>query len=1286
MLGGERATRARLIVSKSMLALCATLVGVLGQAGIATAAGSFGREGGEAGEFSQPSGAAVNRESGVLYVADRNNQRIDAFSEAGDFLLAWGWGVGDGHTEALQTCTSTCFAGRLGEGSGQFAFPEGIAVDNDPLSSSLGDVYVVDTRNHRVQKFSPSGAFELMFGRNVHAGGGDVCRVGESCTAGEAGEGPGQFEGRAGVIATTSTGSVVVGDVERLEVFDSEGMLEREVSLPGAGKVAALAVDEAGNFYVVAEGFPGVHEFTTLGAEVGEPRDAGGVPGAITTGPAGELFVVDSAEGIHHVLEYAPGGEQVASFDRNENTSGENAGIVLDKSQSALYILNSNEARIVSPPAPGPLVVDGSDTATEISRTSAGVSAIANAEGTNGTSSFFEYGPSTGYGKSTSQQPMTGAAFEDQRLTASLTGLLPSTEYHYRLVVVGEKGETLAVGGDGTFVTQPPVIVERVFATELTDESVRLSATVNPLGSQTTYRFEYGTSPYEVSTPQPAGELPAGQTSPVEIAVTVGHLTPGATYHFRVVTQNALGEVTSPDHTVTTQSTSTKGLLDSRQWEMVSPPHKEGVSLEGIPPEGGLIQAADTGSAITYFSLAPVEQDVEGNRALANSQVVATRSSSGWTSKDISVKHEKVTPLFPGNYSEYRMFSEDLTVSAVEPEGTTPLTAGVTERTPYERRSSGELVPYATPANVRPGIKFGGVETLPGQFNGGVNFVTATPDMTSAVLVSPQALTTELETGPELPSVYVWHDGKFRLASIMPDGRAAADEGLPAVAGRQNNNVRGAISDDGSRVVFAVASGGGEQLYLRDMSRDETVQLDAPEPGSAAQEANSNMQFASSDGRRVFFLDTNRLTRDSTAREAKPDLYMCEVEVTAEHLRCRIEDLTVASASEAANVQGAVIGADRSGEDVYFVANARMAPGAISGDCNTISFTVLPPPEVSCNLYVREVDAHRTRLVSVVAGRDQNDWAAITGFDFGGTTARVSDNGRFLVFMSQRSLTGFDNRDAQSGEPDEEVFLFDRETGALTCISCSRSNAAPDGIFEEEVFAPLLVDRPGLWATQWLAASIPGWTKVDALHSLYASRVVSNTGRVFFNSATPLVPQDTNGKEDVYEYEPNGEGSCREQSGCVGLVSSGVSGEESAFLDANENGDDVFFITAARLTSADHDAAFDIYDAHACTADVPCLAPPVETSEPCSSSGGCRVIAPVPMATPSFATETPSGTPPSKPAPAVVRPKPLTRAEKLARALRACKKVKAKKKRAACVRSARRRYGAKPKKKGRGHR
>jgi hypothetical protein len=169
----------------------------------------------------------------------------------------------------------------------------------------------------------------------------------------------------------------------------------------------------------------------------------------------------------------------------------------------------------------------------------------------------------------------------------------------------------------------------------------------------------------------------------------------------------------------------------------------------------------------------------------------------------------------------------------------------------------------------------------------------------------------------------------------------------------------------------------------------------------------------------------------------------------------------------------------------------------------------------------------------------------------------------------------------------------------------------------------MLVDHPGLWGRQTLAGSIPGWTRVIAATARYQSRYLSNSGRLFFNSPVALVPSDSNGTEDVYEYEPPGVGTCTESSptfgqasgGCVDLVSSGTSPEESAFLDADEKGENVFFLTASRLTGRDVDTALDIYDARVGGGE-PEVVKPVE----CSGDACQQPAAPPVDATPGSLT------------------------------------------------------------------
>ena len=267
---------------------------------------------------------------------------------------------------------------------------------------------------------------------------------------------------------------------------------------------------------------------------------------------------------------------------------------------------------------------------------------------------------------------------------------------------------------------------------------------------------------------------------------------------------------------------------------------------------------------------------------------------------------------------------------------------------------------------------------------------------------------------------------------------------------------------------------------------------------------------------------------------------------------------------------------------------------------------------------------------------------------------------------------------------------------ALCARRVIRPGARPTGA-EYEQLNNGLVGGNGVWpGTAWLAANVPGWTAYTISDALHQSRYLSDEGRLFFNSDDALVPQAVNHNEDVYEYEPPASSetadndTCTTASpaysersgGCVSLISAGTSLDESAFLDASENGDDVFFLTAEKLVPQDVDTALDVYDAHVCTSREPCFEE-VTSPPACASAEACRA-APSPQPSvfgaPASATfsgpgnlvpdASPPAPPPAKPTAAQVR------AKELAKALKACKKDRAKGRRTGCEKSARKRYGA----------
>ncbi len=1280
------AARTACVRTAPTIALCALLAVVLAAFGLATSAraATLGAIGVGAGEFKSPSGLAVDQETGEVFVADTNNDRIDVFSASGAFLRAFGWGVAS-DVETLQTCTTRCFPAFAGSGSGELEAPEGIAVDNDPLSASHGDVYVWDRGNHRVQKFTASGEFVLMFGGEVNAvTKGDVCLAEEACKEGVEGSAPGEFRATTGdVVAVDPAGVVYVGDQGRVQEFNSSGSLEGIVSLAGVGAIGQLAVDSAKALYVKGGGFSGVRKYDLAGNVLGTARDATGAPSTIAV--SGETLFVGDASGTPHVLQFSAEGELRKRFGAGASAA---AGLAFGALADAVYALPfGGPAAIVPVPPNGPLVV--AQSAGAVQPESADLSAVVNPEGPQATSYRFEYGPTSAYGSSSPTTPLGGGSFEDQEASATISGLTPGSTYHFRVVVSNAASET-SVGPDETIATAPPVAIDGESVGGVSASSAQLRAQLNPHGATTEYHFEYGrTTAYEQSLPNPPAI--AEGTTDVEVSLPIQELAADTTYHYRVVARNAFGESRGADHTFTTQGAASTALIDGRAWEMVSPPEKQGADIEAIAKEGAVIEAAEDGASMTYAAKSPVTKQAEGNRSIANSQVLSNRTSPGsWSTRDIATPHEEVAGLAPSEQSEYKLFSSNLETGLVEPHGATPLSAQATEKTPYRREADGSYTPLVTPANVPPGVKFGGVEGDVGSFGGSPVLVTATPDDAHVLLSSPQPLTPGVSyVSEEMQNVFDWTAGKLSLVSILPNGRAASSEGLIAFVGAATSQslnaamVRNAISTNGSRVVFSVLP--ADHIYMRDLALGQTVQLDAPEPGFKVvhSEFLPIYQDASSDGSRVFFLDAERLTADSTASKGENhenagyDLYECEMSAAGGHLACALHDLSVdANPGEGADVLS-VIGADETGRYVYFVANGRLSPGAVAGNCPS-SGTVVTEAQ-SCNLYVRDTVSGVTRLIAVLSGRDFRDWRPEgAGTDLGGVTSRVSPDGGYLAFMSDRPLTGFDNHDLKSGEPDEEVFEYDLDAGSLTCVSCASSGVRPEGVLDVGGFPGLLVDRPTLWEGHWLAASLPGWTKVSTGHALYQSRYLSDSGRLFFNSATPLVPSDVNGVEDVYEYEPPDVGACELASGCVGLISSGTSSEESAFMDASADGSDVFFLTLAQLLpTEDTDNAFDIYDAHVCSSAAPCATPASTSAPPCGSAETCRgAPAPQPdvFGAPASQTSGGPGNPPVAPAAPVAKPKPPTRAQKLAAALKACKKDKSKKKRSACERSARKRY------------
>jgi DNA-binding beta-propeller fold protein YncE len=165
---------------------------------------------------------------------------------------------------------------------------------------------------------------------------------------------------------------------------------------------------------------------------------------------------------------------------------------------------------------------------------------------------LFEYGTTPKYGQATALSESIGSDNTSHSVSTALSGLTPGTTYYARAVATNFGGTTH--GAPMSFTTPNLPQIESAFASETAATTARLGARVNPGLSSTTVHFEYGTGPrYGQSTPETA--IGSG-TASQEVGAAIAGLTPGITYHFRVVATNAVGTSTSPDQTFSTPATS----------------------------------------------------------------------------------------------------------------------------------------------------------------------------------------------------------------------------------------------------------------------------------------------------------------------------------------------------------------------------------------------------------------------------------------------------------------------------------------------------------------------------------------------------------------------------------------------------------------------------------------------------------------------------------------------------------------------------------------------------------
>lgn len=1146
--------------------------------------------------FSGASSLAVDQSSGDLLVLDAAAKTISRFKSNGepDPFPALGTNVidakkGAGGKPCAEEPSSCDQTPQEGFTVGSVAGEVQIAIDESGTATD-GDIYVTQgyqARGNLIEIFAADGEY-----------------LGQLTGAGATGFGTtGSFPFSPCGVAVDASGNLFVagGYDKKIYKFASQGaphnplvnndIIETFSTAETTCNLAAGAGPTAGALF--ANTF-----FTIQGNSVLKLSGAGGGlqyvvdPGEsrlVATNPvSGHLYTRGVTDTVNEYDASGASPTLLSSFEGPFNSRG----IAVDGASGKIYMSAGNdEVRVYSPLVSVPDVTTGAATIT--GDTSVTLNGTVNPDGDLLEECRFEYGTATTpyeHSEPCAESPAeigTGT----KAVHLDLGGLDPETLYHYRLVA--KNVNATIEGADRTLKTPSKPAIVAQWATSVSTDSAVVKATINPENAETSYRFEWGTeAPYSHQTIEKT--LAVGRDNEEHtVSLSLHDLAPETTYHYRVIATNNIGIGEGDDHAFTTfalpseaetncpnqafRSGRSAALADCRAYEMVSPLDKNNGDIRTLYNFFGLTthlnQSATDGSGFTYSSY----------RAFANpksapytNQLLARRGAQGWQTESM------VPAGDPSKFREllenpFKAFSPDLQsawFTWLTPTGEpAPDPCGPFEATSLYRRDNVDDA-FRALSCVQPILK---TQAYTPEIQG------FSADGSRAVFRADEVLTSDA-SGAKVASGFrpinqLYESsatGPLRLVSVLPNGEAS---GLDSTAGTTGewepdaywvNNRRGslehAVSEDGTRVFWSFRGPSGQSpLYLRTNADQPQSKIqngdECTQPTRACTLAVSEtvtpepsyFQTANPQGTRALFI--------VSSGPLEGNLYRFDAEAEPP-----------ASELIATRVMGHILGTSDDLAQIYFASEEATAPqqaeGAVEGEPNVYLY-----------------DGGTTRFVATLSGDGQasdvsNPYGTPMGLDPTHRPARASADGASLVFMSNslelsEQTAGYDNTDAASGRPDAEVYLYDATAagGELHCVSCNPSGARPVG---REFLGGN--DEARLSA----AATVPGFES-----QLYQPRYLSEDGkRVFFNSYEALVVGDTNGKQDVYQWEAPGTGRCSKENptyvagseGCLSLISSGQSPADSEFLDANVSGSDVFFTTAEGLLPQDY-GLIDVYDA-----------------------------------------------------------------------------------------------------------
>jgi hypothetical protein len=869
--------------------------------------------------------------------------------------------------------------------------------------------------------------------------------------------------------------------------------------------------------------------------------------------------------------------------------------------ESILGVSKGDDRTFTTLPAVRGVVTEPATGVTLTSATLHGKFEIDN-EGGGDTDYYFEYGLTKAYGATTAPPPGHPAgAIPSTPSVAQPISVGKGQTYHFRIVVTNDLGTTF--GADEEFKTPQEPSIGSITSSNVTATTADLIARINPNGSVSSYRFEYGTSPtYDHVVPIPDGSLGTGE-DPVQVVEHIENLEAGATYHFRVVAENEWGESSSGDQTFAfftancpnahvRQQSGAAYLPDCRAYELVSPRIAGPVQLFPGQGLGPIVNEfithplpSNTGQAIAPSRFAfwgGIGQIVGTNPPnITQDLYVSTRTVNGWETH------------YPGLSASDSLASGGTHCSALMDRC---VNYDVKDPLELSEEDTGSNAPYVFDTG-KNSVSVGRFPTTLEKVPGGDTFTgegLASADYSHFGFASNDIAFAPggLEAAPGSAYDNDTAADSVRIISKTPGGLDIAQDpgGCHNIEGLQRQckdeffRIQ-ALSSDGSHILISnwapPASGEfpGQQIFV-DAFKRRDVHLTMRAGGLSydlTQGHRANFVGMTRDGSEVFFTSDEAVTPDDT--DASIDLFMWAEDTDS------LTRLSTGSGGEAGNTDvcnvgwiddcdiqtpNAVIeGQEENSEEIYTPDNWISENGEIF---------FYSPEQLDGELGF----GNARNLYVYRGGRPQY----VATFDAGNPAVRMqtAPDGAHMAFVTGTQITAYENAGS------DQMYTYEPATDRITCVSC-----VPTG-------------------------GLPAGDTIASMNGLF----MSDDGRTFFSTRSALVPFDTNGLRDVYEYV----------EGRPQLISSGVANQDTwggglliypamttGLEGVSADGVDVYFSTFDTLVPEDENGEFiKFYDART-GGGFPFSPPP----PPCKAADECHGGGSVGPAIPRVGTEAPLG-------------------------------------------------------------